>query len=220
MFMGIIMVSNEEIKRRLELRRRGINPDELNNENEVTCSRCQTVNLKNAKFCIGCGNELNKLPSSELKINEVKSDSAVCPNCGTENKRDSKFCIGCGSSLLEAGAGAPEENEGEMNSLACPECGFENNLNSKFCIGCGNSLDGLQKSFNEENNEIHLNAEPEVLLDSENEGPYAEIEDIQDQNSEFSVLDEIKKAKELLDMGAISKGEYQKIKDKYLEMLS
>ncbi|OEC84539.1 MULTISPECIES: zinc-ribbon domain-containing protein [Methanobacterium] len=226
------MVSNEEIKRRLELRRRGINPDEeLNKTDEVICSKCHTVNLENAKFCIGCGNELNKPPVYTLKINEPKSNLIVCQGCGTENKIDSKFCIGCGSNLLESSVNTSEADEIDMNSLICQECGFKNNADSKFCIGCGASL---KEAPNENANsfDMEMNSEKEVLLtikdgndkeaaldteiDSESNG---RMEDIPEPAAEVNILDEIKKAKELLDMGAISEEEYQKIKSKYLDKL-
>ena len=237
------MVSNEEIKRRLELRRRGINPDEgLNKENEVICSKCQAVNLENAKFCISCGNQLNEPQVYTLKINEIKSNSIICPSCGSENKPNSKFCTGCGNNLLETIVDAPEANETEMNSLICPECSFENNQGSKFCISCGNSLEISNESiedvnsFNTEMNnekEVYLTIKDgnshdekiddkqEVQLDAESENASdKEMEDILEQPAEVNILDEIKKAKELLDMGAISQEEYEIIKSKYLDLLN
>ncbi len=228
------MVSNEEIKRRLELRRRGINPDEeFNKENEVICSKCQAVNLENAKFCIGCGNELNKLPVYTLKIDEPKSNLIVCPSCGTENKIDSKFCIGCGSNLIENRVNTPEANEIDANSIICPECDHENNRRSKFCISCGASLkEAPNENANSFDTEISNEKEvlltindgnahdKEVPLDTENDSESDDgMEDVQEQAAEVNILDEIKKAKELLDMGAISEEEYQKIKSKYLDLL-
>ena len=226
------MVSNEEIKRRLELRRKGINPDEeLNKADEVICSKCHTVNLENAKFCIGCGNELNKPPVYTLKINEPNSNVMVCPGCGTENKTDSKFCISCGSNLFESTVNTSEADEIDMDSLICQECGFKNNHGSKFCIGCGASL---KEAPNENANsfDMEMSNEKEVLLtikdgndkeaaldteiDSESNGG---MEDIPEQAAEVNILDEIKKAKELLDIGAVSEEEYQKIKIKYLDKL-
>ncbi|MGB9978615.1 zinc-ribbon domain-containing protein [Methanobacterium sp.] len=224
------MVSNEEIKRRLELRRRGINPDEeLNKRDEVICSKCQTVNLENAKFCIGCGNELNKLPVYTLKINESKSNMIICPECGTENKLNSKFCIGCGSNLLETSVNTHDANKIE-NSSICPECSFENNSSSKFCISCGSSLKEVpnenRNSFNTETDEKEVQLiikegmdEQEVPLGTENV-PDNEMSDVQEQNDEVNILDEIKKAKELLDMGAISEEEYEKIKSRYIDLLN
>ena len=221
------MVSNEEIKKRLELRRSGINPGkELNKEDEISCSKCGTLNLEDANFCIGCGNELNKLPEYTLKINEVKSNMIICPSCKTENKIDSKFCIDCGSNLLENRA---ETNEIKVDSLVCPECSFENNPNSKFCIGCGTNLKEASNKENTEEKEVHITIKDENLnkgLEDEQENiSLAESEnsfDVEMEDvpaSEVNILDEIKKAKELLDMGAISQEEYQKIKVKYLDLL-
>ena len=231
---GKTMVSNEEIKRRLELRRKGINPDEEFDKEEVICSKCHTVNLENAKFCIGCGNELNKLPVYTLKINESKSNMIICPGCGTENKIDSKFCISCGNNLIENSVNTPNN----VNSITCPECNQENNGSSKFCIVCGSSL---KEASNENSNsfDTEISNEKEVLLtikdgnghDEEYDGQEAaldtqsdsefdkEMEDDAEQAAEVNILDEIKKAKELLDMGAISEEEYQKIKSKYLDKL-
>ena len=231
------MVSNEEIKRRLELRRKGINPDEkFDKEDEVICSKCHTANLENAKFCIGCGTELNKLPVYTLKINEAKSNMIICQGCGTENKIDSKFCISCGRNLIENSVNTPEANE--VNSIICPECNHENNSGSKFCIGCGANL---KEAPNEDINsfDTEISNEKEVLLtikdgnghdeeydrqevpldtqsDSESD---KEMGDAAEQDAEVNILDEIKKAKELLDMGAVSEEEYQKIKSKYLDKL-
>ena len=233
------MVSNEEIKRRLELRRKGINPDEeLNKEEDVICSNCHAVNLENAKFCISCGNELNKSPVYTLKINEANSNMIICHSCGTENKIDSKFCISCGSNLIENSVNTPEVNEIEVNSITCPECNQDNDLSSKFCIVCGASL---KEATNENSNsfDTEINNEKEVLLtikdgnghEEEYDGPEVpldtqsdsesdkEIEDIPEKAAEVNILDEIKKAKELLDMGAISGEEYQKIKSNYLDKL-
>src|SRR5205809_611597 len=50
----------------------------------MRCLNCQTLNPKNAKFCLECGTRL-----------------VVCPNCSTVNPPAAKFCIECGSALLK-----------------------------------------------------------------------------------------------------------------------
>ncbi len=235
------MVSNEEISRRLALKRRGLNPDEeFKKEHGNICSKCGTANLKNAKFCIGCGRQLN-ISINKPEINQHNSNFKICPNCNSKNKPNSKFCISCGKGLNE-----PEKIE--TNSLICPECQSENKLESKFCIKCGSKLETSNESIEdvsdtENEEEVQLNIKngtsqdneiddsQEVQLDVEDTTPLDEeiednaeissdIEDMPESDTKTSILDEIKKAKELLDMGAVSEEEFEKIKNKYLEQLN
>ena len=83
------MVSNEEIKRMLDAKRKGINiKDEKNkSENYTECTQCKTKNPEKAVFCVNCGSKLEK----NLVIK--------CPSCGTENTVVAKFCVGCGEKL-------------------------------------------------------------------------------------------------------------------------
>ncbi|MGF7117907.1 zinc-ribbon domain-containing protein [Methanobacterium oryzae] len=180
------MVSKEEISRRLEMKRKGINPDKelqtankpqiikkeikTHQENRIICPKCQTMNLETSKYCINCGNELKK----EQEVKEINSNPIICPECGTENKETAKFCIGCGKNLKELSVEFIEET---------PE---------------DEKLDDIK--------------ETPIEIDAE-ETEY-ELE-ISDENTDL--LDKIKKAKELLDIGAISEEEFEKIKNKYLE---
>jgi DNA-directed RNA polymerase subunit RPC12/RpoP len=184
------MVSNEEIKRRLELRRKGIDPEEESHLKEevprnpikhdppvkktIDCPECGTMNLESSKFCIGCGN-----PLSKKEMVEVKSEPFVCPECGTENATTSKFCIGCGKNLNES-----------------PEEGF---------------LEETKESV-----EIEQDIQPvqeEEVLEEKEEYPIEKI----DESKKDDFFEEIKKAKELLDIGAITEEEFEKIKNKYLK---
>lgn len=178
------MVSKEEISRRLEMKRKGLDPDkELQpahkpefikkeikrpQENKISCPKCQTMNLETSKYCISCGNELKN-----KEIKEINSNSINCPECGTENKETAKFCIGCGKNLKAL----PEVIE------KVPEDG---------------KIIDITETPLEENAE-----EDEYKLE------------LSDENTDL--LDKIKKAKELLDIGAITEEEYEKIKNRYLE---
>jgi ribosomal protein L40E len=83
------VVSNEEIKRMLEAKRKGINVEDYENkaENYKVCLQCKTKNPGEAIFCVNCGSKLDK----NLNIK--------CPGCGTENSTNAKFCVGCGKKL-------------------------------------------------------------------------------------------------------------------------
>ena len=56
------MVSNEEIKRMLDAKRKGLDVDKirLNIENYKSCPYCKTKNPEKALFCVKCGKKLEK----------------------------------------------------------------------------------------------------------------------------------------------------------------
>jgi hypothetical protein len=83
------VVSNEEIKRMLDAKRKGIKIDNVQNISGKgkICPQCKTKNPQNAIFCVNCGCKLDK----NLNIK--------CPSCGTENTNNAKFCVGCGEKI-------------------------------------------------------------------------------------------------------------------------
>lgn len=56
----------------------------------MNCKFCGTENENTSKYCIGCGQELEKDNNSNL-LN--------CSNCGTSNEKENTFCISCGTKL-------------------------------------------------------------------------------------------------------------------------
>lgn len=180
------MVSKEEISRRLEMKRKGINPDKeiqttdkpqfikkeikKPRENKIICTKCQAMNLETSKYCINCGNELKK----ELKVKEINPNPIICPECKTENKETAKFCIGCGKNLKDTPTEIIED------------------------VPVTEEIEDIKEIPLEENQE-------EIEYELE----------VSDKKSDL--LDKIKKAKELLDIDAITKEEYERIKNKYLE---
>jgi len=56
-------------------------------KNDNICPQCGETNSITAKFCNGCGNNLNE------------NNGAYCPNCGEKNSINAKFCQGCGKEL-------------------------------------------------------------------------------------------------------------------------
>lgn len=192
------MVSNEEIKRRLELRRKGIDPDKKPVDTEVhrppvrskpeksiRCPQCGTLNPEHSKFCINCGHELKK-KEKKVIIKDSEANTITCPECGTKNTATSKFCIGCGKNLNESpqkAAQKPTENvETAPEQIPTEDPGLSKNDET------------VAKSDLSSEEDVH--------------------EEIVDKDDLF---EEIKKAKELLDIGAITEEEYEKIKNNYLK---
>src|SRR4051794_38207112 len=56
----------------------------------MTCAACGTENPAGARFCMNCGNALERR----------------CPNCGTPAPAEARFCMNCGSAL-DGSAPAP-----------------------------------------------------------------------------------------------------------------
>jgi membrane protease subunit (stomatin/prohibitin family) len=89
-----------------------INPNAILNETKILCPNCNEENPTNAKFCIGCGETLEKPKKS-------------CPSCNAVITGNAKFCPECGASFSEK---------------TC-DCGAKLPANAKFCIECGKKVD-------------------------------------------------------------------------------
>lgn len=123
------MVSNEEIKRMLENRRRGIKTEEKKESpspvlpttgrkpmspTNQTCESCGAQNPRDAKFCIKCGQTMQapeKVEENKVEASPVDDlprsgmdgiDYKTCPNCSHQNKPQAKFCVVCGHKLEDA----------------------------------------------------------------------------------------------------------------------
>lgn len=166
------MVSNNEIKRMLDAKRRGINIDNVKTPSEKNkiCSKCKSKNPEKALFCVNCGNKLDQ--NLEIK----------CPSCGKENLNNAKYCVGCGERLSKEKVGAntnkinpilesvdntPKNDvefiesteqskqsdiQGKSNikenspKKTCPSCNGKNLANAKFCVVCGKNFDQESKT--------------------------------------------------------------------------
>jgi ribosomal protein L40E len=135
------MVTSEEIKRRLEARRRGIKPPSGEKENRLegkTCPHCETMNPPKAKFCVGCGETLKEertksVTSKTVETNSLETsttsstgsltsnqaDYKICPACKQKNKLEAKFCVICGNKF---------EKETEPGDLLTPSQSTNENV--------------------------------------------------------------------------------------------
>lgn len=218
------MVSNEEIKQRLEAKRHG-KPVE---ETFKMCGSCQTKNPEGAKFCVGCGKPLNEIvtpPREKPQIKRINSDFKLCPSCSSKNLKTAKFCVVCGkkfesAAVEEVTANFPGEIEevpvtvqpSEPEKIKSRQ--MEGSLLEK--IEDQDETEETVKDFEEAleigTEDVSLETEaPEVLKPKPPETPKKEVE--------ADPVEKIKKAKELLDIGAITQEEFDEIKRKYLEMM-
>lgn len=83
-------------------------------DGQVACPNCQALNVKDAKFCTGCGTKMQK----------------ECPHCHANVGLDTKFCPECGEDLT------PKDQQ----VMTCPDCQNEVPANSKFCAECGHAF--------------------------------------------------------------------------------
>ena len=59
----------------------------------MKCPKCQFDNSEGVKFCVECGNKLNKI---------------ICPNCGYGNLPSHKFCGECGHDFRKSSEALPK----------------------------------------------------------------------------------------------------------------
>jgi len=126
----------------------------------------------------------------------------------------------------------------EEKGQKCPSCETENPPNAKYCVGCGEKLENTsykpiqeslktQESLNvEKSKDLRINTRPDDFgstgkpkINLINKKPEAKIVKDADEGYDADPVERIKKAKELLDMGAITQEEFDIIKKKYLDKI-
>ena len=98
----------------------------------MICKKCYTENADDARFCKGCGNNLE-----EQRAYEAAESSWICACCATPNGADTNFCWACGTSKVSSEAQNNASVSGEPAQWICSSCGNVNNADMKFCVGCG-----------------------------------------------------------------------------------
>ncbi|NYB52989.1 MAG: zinc ribbon domain-containing protein [Methanobacteriaceae archaeon] len=271
------MVSSDEIRRRLEAKRRG---ETLHEEKKVemhtfNCPECQTANLPKAKFCVGCGKPLPKEETpgvqpvqsstktqqaspSPVTESEEGADYKVCPSCNQKNKLNAKFCIICGHKFEENLAAEnsqlksvpepgvkdetevspahevsepassvtedfPEKSTEDVPDLVAGEPGTEEDIAEPSSSKSDETPAEQQKTPDVPEIKVPEHLKPSAesnLSESEtDEIPQTGESPLKEPVQDVDPVEKIKKAKELMDIGAITQEEYDEIKNKYLKQI-
>ncbi len=250
------MVSSEEMRRRLDAKRKGVDISEgpggiKPGQETVTCPECQTQNPTTAKFCVGCGasmvKEEPKAPQTTETVTKKTEDFKVCPSCNQKNKPNAKFCIVCGHKFEDS---KDSEETAEPVAVAEEEDAFPaaQEVLESSADEQTSSLDEQTSSPDEPTPEVetaktlepvhdespaesqdavipeikvpeHLKTEKIEEKPVEDEAVVQETKIEESSEEDIDPVEKIKKAKELLDIGAITQEEYDQIKSKYLEKI-
>lgn len=135
------MVSSEEIRRRLEAKRRGETFSEVKktpppSASSKTCPECQTPNPESAKFCVGCGAPLAREVTPT-------TPSEVTPTTPSEGSPATSNGISPATSSGETPIVTPTtpETTPADSYKQCPSCDQKNKPDAKFCIICGHKFE-------------------------------------------------------------------------------
>lgn len=259
------MVSSEEIRRRLEAKKRGETISEVHKTpptvpSTYKCPQCQTPNPPNAKFCVGCGAplamettpvaETTTTPQVETATTPTTTpaqDYKLCPSCNQKNKLDAKFCIICGHKFEDETPGerplkpltevmGEKETPVTQGGTVIPPT--QDTTNQQAATNVETTETPVEKTSEDTIPEIKV---PEQFKSEDKseavntpkaqsiaEPVPAEVEKEEQTSTQITKeetpLDEdpvlkIKKAKELLDIGAITQEEFDRIKNKYLDFI-
>lgn len=238
------MVSNEDIKRMLDAKRKGVHVEKINVENNKTkiCPHCKTSNPEKSIFCVKCGKKLENIPTNK------------CPSCNHPNPVDAKFCVNCGQNLKiteeenivdkksddikddaeSVPAAKTEEASEDIEKNEIPQVKVPTSVpehaiitktgQKKTCPACnGKNLKNAKFCVvcGEKFEDKKENEAPEQAITSNKDNTINGTTEVTDKSdtSEEDPVEKIKKAKELLDIGAITAEEFEEIKMKYIKLI-
>jgi ribosomal protein L40E len=189
------------------------------NSNKRICQTCGKKNPLSADFCIECS---KKLPKFILPFaNNISPEDYTSKS---ENEKPLPFAdINMKPvDVKDSSVNDIKKQDVNSNRQICQTCGNKNLFNAKFCITCGTELPKFTKTFADDNspknNKIMNNvtdSEKTIKISDE----INENDPSSEGNSEINPLNAIKKANELLQIGAITEEEFEIIKNKYIEKI-
>ncbi|WP_048187960.1 zinc ribbon domain-containing protein [Methanobacterium paludis] len=187
--------------------------------NKKICPACKSKNLKNAKFCVVCGKnfegndlkdeDLNK-ERTELAFIETKNEPSLLDKVGKYSQEEKIFDL-----KIQTEINVPEDinkiNDGsKLETETKPLISKDLKENGKV-EGFGDMESEDVKSEDIKSEDIKSGNVKSEDTKSESETPKKE--------GNVDPIEKIKKAKELLDIGAITSEEFNAIKNKYLEKI-
>jgi hypothetical protein len=210
------MVSNEEIRRRLEAKRRGIEYREPAGRKSINfneCSSCHTENPASAKFCVGCGKKLESSQSEKGFSPNIKG-----PESGMEEEKTG-IPEPSGDNKGFKTSSRPDDfgrtGKQQVTSTAAPRPS-----QIKTPAMATKKLEPIvPPSSQPESKKIEpvISKTPEPSMVKTTEGEPESTTEAKANHSDVDPVERIKKAKELLDIGAITQEEFEMIKNKYLD---
>jgi hypothetical protein len=96
-----------------------------------TCGQTLTAD---ARFCRGCGKNVEAIVESALAQEGQSQKPALLCTCGASLDQTAKFCAECGQPAASA---APRPDANVSDVRACPFCDGEIPTSAKFCRHCG-----------------------------------------------------------------------------------
>lgn len=222
------MVSNEEIKRRLDAKRRGIQYKEPVGRRVVEketkeCPDCHTENPTTAKFCVGCGKKL------ETEREEAFTPTIKGPESGTgrvktiiESEETPEPAVGAYKEESKVTArpdnfaGAGTQRISSKPSTSMPS---KSDITEPATVKSEKLEPIIPKIYEPNESEkvepvMPQTPEPSTVKTAE---PEPSAEEAGKTRQDVDPVERIKKAKELLDIGAITQEEFDMIKNKYLK---
>lgn len=167
------VVSNDEIRRRLERKRRGLSEIEEVEKSGTykTCPHCRFKNPENSIFCVKCGKKL------ETNIN-IK-----CNQCNTINPKTAKFCIKCGNNLTTNESTKNEDQIKKIDSI-------DKKTEDEHLIDNKPSVESDSNVENSHNDIINQETEPDTDTSIEvDDGKTSEINPVKSTGLPSSIPD-------------------------------
>jgi ribosomal protein L40E len=166
-----------------------------------TCPACNGKNLKNAKFCVVCGEKF--IDKTDQTIVETVGEEVLVekiePSSPDETLREEPSSMDEGNVTSDTESEISEKDQ--TPEIKVPE-----------------SIVELKKENMEEDQLEDVTGMGEVEDKSESKNLQIEPDEPETQGN-VDPVEKIKKAKELMDMGAITSEEFEDIKKKYLGMI-